>query len=448
LKIPNLVAQKIIQNTINDLTESMPKFLTFFFTILLLMTVVTGQIKAQVVTEIGDFQMCNNTSVSMPVMVQNLNGIDKFHLVLEFDQSAIEYVEYFAVTSALSGGTFNVSNENDSLIISWARTSSVTISQDTLVWLTFKGLTGSTSFHWNTASSYYQTSGVNTLAIFGDGNAVVAPKMSVSLSVFNSTCASSCDANYEATASGGMAPYTYLWDGKPGRFNSIQTGLCAGERLISVIDQWGCRLDSTYTIEGLPGANVDLIIEGNEDTTIYLQNPVLSFRFEENYPTHVIEPPLWFFGDGDSAVSFNPTHVYSRAISNTDGYYNLKLIIKNDNGCDSTIEVKILIKEAKLKIPGVMTPNGDSFNESFMILNENKVGSGEEIKVTTEFQHMELVVFDRWGRKIYNNSNYQNDWHAEGVPDGAYYFKLTTVGYYKTDTYKGSITILGSGNSN
>jgi hypothetical protein len=80
-----------------------------------------------------------------------------------------------------------------------------------------------------------------------------------------------------------------------------------------------------------------------------------------------------------------------------------------------------------------------------MILNENKTGSGEDIKITTEYQRMELLIFDRWGRKIYDDSNYQSDWRAKGVPDGAYYFKLKTVGFYNTKTYKGSITVLGGG---
>jgi hypothetical protein len=224
--------------------------------------------------------------------------------------------------------------------------------------------------------------------------------------------------------------------------------MCSGPNRITITDTKGCKLDSLFKINGMPGAKVKLVIEGNEDTTIYLQNPVLTFRYEEIPPTHVIEPPLWRFGDGDTAVSFNPTHLYARANTNADGYYDLQLIIRNENGCDTVIEERIPIREAKLKIPGVLTPNGDSFNEKFLILNENKTGSGEDIKITTEFQRMELVIFDRWGRKLYDDSNYQSDWQAKGLPDGVYYFKLITVGFYRTDTYKGALTILGSGITN
>ena len=431
----------------------MRKFLTSISIILLLLSVAAKPLGAQVITTIGSFQMCYNANTSMPVSVQNMNGVDAFRLVLSFDPNVTEFIDHYAVNSALSGGTFNVTNATDSIIITWSRTSSATISNDTLFWLRFKGLVGSTALQWNETSSYYHTSTGNTLALFNSGTADVDPKINVILTEIDPTCENLCEANYMANASGGTGPYTFLWNNKPGRFDSIQTGLCAGPKIISIIDTRGCRLDSTFTIVGLPGADVSLVIKNsdgsdNQDSAIYLQNPVLIFSFEENFPTHVVEPPLWFFGDGDSATSFNPVHLYSEAINNTDGYYNLKLIIKNENGCESTIEMKIVIKEAKIKIPGVITPNGDSFNESFLIMNENKIGSGEEIKVTTEFQHMELVIFDRWGRKLYDDANYKSDWHAKGVPDGAYYYKLTTVGYYKTETFKGSITILGSGNSN
>ena len=426
----------------------MHRLLTFISTLLLFTTLAASTLKAQVLTGIGDFRFCYNQTLALPVVVQNMNSVDNFRLVLEFNSNSISFIEHFAVNSNLSGGAFDVELKTDSIVINWARASSATIVQDTLVWLRFMGIGGTSALHWNTTGSFYHTSGGNTPAVFIDGNADVNSRINVLISEIDPTCSSKCDANYMANASGGKLPYTYRWNNKPGRFDSIQTNMCAGSNLVSIIDAWGCRLDSTYTINGLPGANVKLIIEGNEDTTIYLQNPVLKFSFEEIFPTHVVEPPLWEFGDGDTIRAFSPTHVYDRAITNIDGYYDLKLHITNENGCDTLLEVRIPIKEAKLKIPGVITPNGDSYNELFMILNENKTGSGEEIKITNEFQRMELVVFDRWGRKIYDDSNYQSDWGAKGVPDGSYYFILKTIGFYRTEKYKGSITILGSGLTN
>jgi gliding motility-associated-like protein len=315
-----------------------------------------------------------------------------------------------------------------------------------LVWVKFKGLGNSTNLTWQQSGSYYNKAGTTISNKFINGSIAVNPKIDVVLTEINPTCSKTCVANYQADATGGIAPYTFLWNGKSSQYNFIQTNMCSGSNTITITDARGCKLDSAFSIKGLPGANVKLIVEGNEDTTIYLQNPVLSFRFEEVFPTHVVDPPLWDFGDGDTARSFNPTHTYSRA--NVDlakkPYYILKLNIKNENGCDTIIEVTIPIKEADIKIPGVITPNSDGKNDVFMILNEKKNGSGEEIKITNEYQRMELIVFDRWGRKLYDSNNYQSDWTAKGVPDGVYYYKLKAIGFYSTENYKGSLTILGS----
>lgn len=423
----------------------MHKFLSFIPIFFLFIFLMPKQLDAQVITELDSITMCYNSNKEFPVVVQNMNNVDTLQLVLTFDQNAINFIEYFAKNSALAGGTFNVTPANDSIIISWTKATGISIANDTLVWLRFKGLTGSTVLHWKTSSSYYHSATGNLTAVFVDGKAVVDPKINVIITELSPTCAKTCDANYQVEASGGAAPYKYLWNGKASQWDFIQKHLCSGINTISVTDGRGCRLDSAYTINGLPGANVKLIIEGNEDTTIYLQNPVLTFSFDEIAPTHVVDAPLWEFGDGDTARSFNPSHVYEKANTNLDGFYDLKLYVINENGCDSLIEVRIPIKEAKLKIPSVITPNGDGKNDIFLILNENKTGSPEDTKITNEFQSMELIVFDRWGRKIYENSNYKSDWIAKGIPDGTYYYMLRTIGFYKTEKFRGSLTILGSG---
>ena len=424
----------------------MNKILSFITLAVFLLAFPFKQVNAQntITTGIGNYQICYHANVSMPITVQNMVGIDSLRLVLAFDGNAASFVDYFATHSSLSNGKFSVTNETDSIIISWVGKSPASIFNDTLVWVKFKGLGNTTNLSWLQSGSYYSKSGAINASDFINGSIVVNPRIDVVLTEGNPTCSRTCVANYQADASGGTGPYKYLWNGKPSQYDFIQKYMCPGPNIISVIDAKSCKLDSTFNINGLPGANVKLIVEGNEDTTIYLQNPVLTFKFEEIYPTHVVEPPLWEFGDGDTAREFNPTHVFSRANTHTEPTYDLKLTIKNENGCDTVIELSIPIKEAKIKIPGVITPNSDGKNDVFMILNENKNGTGEEIKITNEYQRMELVVFDRWGRKLYDSNNYLSDWTAKGVPDGAYFYKLKTIGFYRTDNYKGSLTILGS----
>ncbi|MGJ8593628.1 MAG: gliding motility-associated C-terminal domain-containing protein [Aquaticitalea sp.] len=72
-------------------------------------------------------------------------------------------------------------------------------------------------------------------------------------------------------------------------------------------------------------------------------------------------------------------------------------------------------------ISTTVTPNGDLYNENFTI-------SGIDNCNFT----IELQIFNRWGAKIYENFNYQNDWNgvaskasignSDKVPTGTYYY--------------------------
>ncbi|MCH7403911.1 T9SS type B sorting domain-containing protein, partial [Belliella kenyensis] len=66
-------------------------------------------------------------------------------------------------------------------------------------------------------------------------------------------------------------------------------------------------------------------------------------------------------------------------------------------------------------IPNVITPNGDRRNDTF------------EIKGVNKFVSNEIVIFNRYGDHIYEASNYQNNWDADGLPAGTYYYVFKAV---------------------
>lgn len=62
-------------------------------------------------------------------------------------------------------------------------------------------------------------------------------------------------------------------------------------------------------------------------------------------------------------------------------------------------------------IPNVFTPNnGDEFNQYFEI-DQRILGSY-------------LEVYNRWGKQVYQSTNYQNDWDGADLPVGVYYFRV------------------------
>jgi len=53
-----------------------------------------------------------------------------------------------------------------------------------------------------------------------------------------------------------------------------------------------------------------------------------------------------------------------------------------------------------------------------------------------------LVIFNRFGRIVYESDNYKNNWNGGNLPDGTYFYVLKCQGYKnKNMVYKGSVTI-------
>lgn len=83
-----------------------------------------------------------------------------------------------------------------------------------------------------------------------------------------------------------------------------------------------------------------------------------------------------------------------------------------------------------IKIPNAMSPNGDGINDYFKIYN------------LESYPDNELVVIDRRGKVVYRCKNYQNDWSAEGIPDGVYYFRLLIKHPSNSKINQGTLTII------
>ena len=65
-------------------------------------------------------------------------------------------------------------------------------------------------------------------------------------------------------------------------------------------------------------------------------------------------------------------------------------------------------------IPNIFTPNGDGSNDLFEIRN---------LRSSTT-----LSITNRWGKEVFSSSDYKNDWTADNVSDGIYYYRLVAEG--------------------
>jgi gliding motility-associated-like protein len=68
-----------------------------------------------------------------------------------------------------------------------------------------------------------------------------------------------------------------------------------------------------------------------------------------------------------------------------------------------------------MEIPNVFTPNGDGNNDYFMI-NAKHLNS------------YSIVIYNRWGKKVFESNNVSQSWDGKNVEDGTYYYIIKALG--------------------
>jgi gliding motility-associated-like protein len=97
--------------------------------------------------------------------------------------------------------------------------------------------------------------------------------------------------------------------------------------------------------------------------------------------------------------------------------YSMTLVIETVDGCIDSITKNFQII-GEIKIPNIVTANGDHTNDEFYITN---------LKPNSK-----LVIQNRWGNVVFESDNYKNDWGGiditgEKLVDGVYFYQLITA---------------------
>jgi PKD repeat protein len=265
------------------------------------------------------------------------------------------------------------------------------------------------------------------------------PKMKIdTLYRYNALgCPESCKGQFKALVSGGAPPYNYDWGAAGFSQDTIFFGLCKGTYTFTVSDTNNCSLDSSYYVDVLKLPKIDFVIEPPD--TVYLTKPTINVFFPDSSEYHLTNWE-WEFGDSTAQTpNVNPA-TYIFPDTTKPDIYNIKLNFTDQNGCDTTIIHNISVKQPKLLIPNVFTPDNNDINETFMIELE-----GTDIDFNEAYLGNELQILDRWGRKVFSKTNYKSgDWDGAKLSDGAYFYILKCHGYYGDDVFRGSVTILRS----
>lgn len=127
----------------------------------------------------------------------------------------------------------------------------------------------------------------------------------------------------------------------------------------------------------------------------------------------------WNLGDGTIINDQkNLTHIYYKN-KKIKYPFEYKIILQTEykNGCINSDTISIEVCE-DIFIPNVFSPNGDGSNDEFFIkgISEN---------------NCKLIIFNRWGQKVFEEKNYQdkNNWDGKDkngnkLASGVYFYNL------------------------
>ncbi|HMN05814.1 MAG TPA: gliding motility-associated C-terminal domain-containing protein, partial [Flavobacteriales bacterium] len=227
------------------------------------------------------------------------------------------------------------------------------------------------------------------------------------LSATPTLCPESCDGTILITDPEGVLFAVNGGDLLP--INLI-TGLCAGVYTVTMLDANGCSATTSATITSPDPVHAGFSVHPD---TVAINAPVVELTNTSSAnATHF----AWSFGDGTTSNEVSPTHQFPMG---AEAVYTICLTATTDNGCPDTYCVPLpVVGLPGLYVPNAFTPDGDGRNDVFLV-------SGNRISP----EGFQLLVFDRWGEKIFEANDPAQGWDGrrngtEAMND-VYVWKLT-----------------------
>jgi len=223
------------------------------------------------------------------------------------------------------------------------------------------------------------------------------PPLEVELEVADITCHDAGDGQIQIIPSGGTPPYDYEASGNGIRGHNLYYDLDEGAYAITVWDANDCRWEGTAIIQNPPPFT--LAVQG--DTTIgnYFEIELADSILLVAVPQHAQgevdytwqEPwPGTLSCDTCAATWARPFYTILYHLSAVDA-----------QGCYAETEVEVrVLKERLIAVPTGFTPNGDGRNDLLEVFGQ------------TGTQVLRFEVFDRWGERVYEATDFPVNTHV------------------------------------
>lgn len=198
--------------------------------------------------------------------------------------------------------------------------------------------------------------------------------------------------------------------------------------LFEVTDNFGCIYDTTFVVEVLRLPRAEIISEleipiCEGDSTLLTVLPLNSDGFSWKYQ--------WQLGGVDL-----PGRTYDTLMVKEPSLYTVMIsepnVFNTDTlWCLNFFEKDVTDQNCDLTIPNVFTPNNDGINDLF------------EIRNLEHYPNAQIVIYNRWGSKVFEHNDYYNNWwDGNNVPDGTYIYILRYTRMGKTRYAEGTVTII------
>lgn len=203
---------------------------------------------------------------------------------------------------------------------------------------------------------------------------------------------------------------------------------------ITVTNANGCDYTEVYTnyvtVYGNPNANFQI-----NPNNISMLEPVTSVI---NTSSQDVVSWNWTIENGDPATSTSEDVNPVTFPFDQPGNYPITLVVTNAEGCiDSITKTVAIISDVLIFAPNTFTPDGDEFNQSWMVHM-----SGIDV---TDF---ELVIYNRWGEIVWESYDVSVGWDGtyagRPVQDGTYTWMIKCADLTNDNkyTFEGHVNVI------
>ncbi len=193
---------------------------------------------------------------------------------------------------------------------------------------------------------------------------------------------------------GGTSPYTYTINDVESESPEF-TNLGEGEFMITVTDNNGCFRDTLITLSYPP----EVIVSLGSDVEISFGESALIIG-EVSIGFDRIESIVWTINGEELCNPCDDLEIlYDLPNSGV-----IELLVEDFNGCSDLDRINIFVRiDRKVYIPNAFSPNADGINDVFTIYGTEVIDEVEE-----------MMVFDRWGAKVFERRNFPANENAFG----------------------------------